>query len=129
MNSGINWRRVFLFVPVAAALAALTAFGPVIMPVLRNLIVPIVALLFFIFFMLFYYVPTWKPSIRPMTARRVLWLSACVAILLIGAIWLERAKSFRGAPPWFQDIPPWFSFLTIFVPLVVIAFLMRRAQK
>jgi hypothetical protein len=59
MNGGINWRRVLLFLPVTAGLAALTAFGPVIMPALRNLIVPIVALLFFIFFMLFYYMGGW----------------------------------------------------------------------
>jgi uncharacterized membrane protein YfcA len=108
MKRPFNWRRFLAFTPVTVALGLLTAYGRDIMP--RLLVRAIVVFLFFALFLIFYSSPRWRPTLPPITTRRLLFLFAGVAVAFIGVAWIERSL---------PQVLPWLLFLLIIASLSV----------
>lgn len=121
MNLEFNWRRLLAFTPVMVVLAALTVYGPDVMP--RYLIGALVVFLFMTLFIIFYSLPRWKPTLprERATTARILSVFATVAIAFIGIVWFNRR---------FPQRAPWLDSLVILASVFVGVLLLRgRARK
>jgi hypothetical protein len=113
----LDWRRVGIFTPLAAAIAISLVCGR---DLTRKPLIVVAVLLFAVFSIMFQVVPMREP-VLPIGTRRAALLALLAGVVVY--IWFAETR-------FFQQASPLSLFLLIFIPLeIVLILIVRRAAS
>jgi hypothetical protein len=113
----LDWRRVGIFTPLAAAIAISLVCGR---DLTRKPLIVVAVLLFAVFSIMFQVVPMREP-VFPIGTRRAALLALLAGVVVY--IWFAETR-------FFQQASPLSLFLLIFIPLeIVLILIVRRAAS